>query len=256
MSGLKSAFSWVGRTVPSVIVFAILAAVGYWGHHTGWKAPKWREIFGGGSAATAKEDWCKAHNVPDSACIACHPELAGENPADWCKEHGVPESACTICHPEILENGKADDWCTEHGVPESACNLCHPEIVVKGDLPKDDSVPAIIPSAEGVAAIEPVTINLSSFVTSTWGDSSEPVTMNLSSLVTSTWGDSKEPVTINLSNLVVSSNGDSKEPVTMNFSSFWVSSAASDGVARTSAADNATGPQASTAISTSFVFIG
>ena len=84
--------------LPTAVVLSGLAALGVWGHHTGWKAPRFSELFGSSEVAE-QEDWCEAHNVPDSKCIACHPELAGESGADWCKEHGVPESRCTICHP-------------------------------------------------------------------------------------------------------------------------------------------------------------
>ena len=112
--------SWVtrlSRTLPTAVVLIAMLAVGYWGHRTGWAAPSFASLFGG--AAAPPEDWCAEHGVPESQCIACHPELAGESAADWCKEHGVPESKCTICHPEILATGVAADWCKEHGVPES-----------------------------------------------------------------------------------------------------------------------------------------
>jgi cobalt-zinc-cadmium efflux system membrane fusion protein len=118
--------------LPTALVLASVAAVGLWGHHTGWKAPRFSDLFGQESEVAA-EDWCVEHNVPDSQCIACHPELAGESPADWCKEHGVAESKCTVCHPEILKTGVAGDWCVEHGVPESGCTICHPEIARKGE---------------------------------------------------------------------------------------------------------------------------
>ena len=125
----------VRRYLPSIVVFALLGLVAWWGHHSGWKAPKISELFAS-SSKKAKEDWCESHNVPDSRCIACHPELGGGNPKDWCKEHGVAESKCTTCHPEILKGGKAADWCREHGVPESGCTTCHPEIAVKGTAPQ------------------------------------------------------------------------------------------------------------------------
>ena len=115
-------------------MLAGVAAVGVFGHRTGWKAPRFSELFGKGAEAE-QEDWCAAHNVPDSGCIACHPELAGESPADWCTEHGVPESRCTVCHPEILDTGVAGDWCGEHGVPESGCTICNPAIARIGELP-------------------------------------------------------------------------------------------------------------------------
>jgi cobalt-zinc-cadmium efflux system membrane fusion protein len=112
-----------------------LSALGYWGHHSGWKAPKFSDLFGA-RVPLEEEDWCVEHGVPESKCIKCHPELAGESGADWCKEHGVPESRCTICHPEILTQGVAGDWCREHGVPEPSCTLCHPEIAVRGSPQK------------------------------------------------------------------------------------------------------------------------
>lgn len=127
--------------LPNLIVLFMLVAVGIWGHHTGWQAPKFSALFGGGPPPS--EDWCVEHGVPESTCLACHPELAGESAADWCKEHGVPESKCTVCHPEILATGVAADWCKEHGVPESCCTICHPEIARMGELAIDVSIPTV-----------------------------------------------------------------------------------------------------------------
>ncbi|GMU23341.1 MAG: hypothetical protein AMXMBFR13_34200 [Phycisphaerae bacterium] len=137
----------IAHSLPSLVVFAALGGLAYAGHHTGWKAPKFSELFGNRQAAAEKEDWCVEHNVPDSKCLACHPELAGASAADWCKEHGVPESKCTICHPEILTKGVAGDWCREHGVPESGCTLCHPELAVKGEVPASDVTAKVLPDA-------------------------------------------------------------------------------------------------------------
>jgi len=114
---------------PTVVVLVCLGALGVYGHSTGWKIP------GRTAAAEASnEDWCEAHNVPQSSCLACNPALAGGDATDWCKEHGVPESKCTVCHPEILTGAEAADWCKEHGVPESQCTTCHPEIATKGTV--------------------------------------------------------------------------------------------------------------------------
>ncbi|MBK7878926.1 MAG: efflux RND transporter periplasmic adaptor subunit [Planctomycetes bacterium] len=132
--------------LPTAVVLLGLAALGVWGHHTGWKAPRFSELFGNSEVAE-QEDWCEAHSVPDSKCIACHPELAGESGADWCKEHGVPESRCTICHPEILKTGVAGDWCAEHGVPESGCTICHPEIARHGGAPVQESETKVSPGS-------------------------------------------------------------------------------------------------------------
>jgi cobalt-zinc-cadmium efflux system membrane fusion protein len=128
----------------------VLGGVGYWGHKNDWRAPKFASLFGA-SAVAEPEDWCAEHGVPESRCIKCHPELAGETAKDWCKEHGVPESRCTICHPEILTEGVAGDWCQEHGVPESNCTLCHPEIAVKGDFPESADAPKVV-ATDGAAA--------------------------------------------------------------------------------------------------------
>ena len=125
--------SWSSRALaaaPTALVLLGLGALGVYGHSTGWKIPA-RST----SAAAPAEDWCEAHNVPQSRCLACNPSLAGGNANDWCKEHGVPESKCTVCHPEILTGAAAADWCREHGVPESQCTTCHPEVAVKGTAP-------------------------------------------------------------------------------------------------------------------------
>ncbi len=128
----------IQKNSPTLLVILAIAGVGYWGHHNGWRAPKFASLFGA-TEGREPEDWCLEHNVPETRCIKCHPELAGEAPQDWCKEHGVPESRCTICHPEILTKGVAGDWCREHGVPESNCTICHPEIAVKGEPPKSET---------------------------------------------------------------------------------------------------------------------
>lgn len=145
----RSKLRSVLAALPTTFVLVGLCALGVWGHRTGWKAPAFAQLFGVADKSTA-EDWCEAHNVPDSECIACHPELAGESGADWCKEHGVPESKCTVCHPEILTTGVAGDWCREHGLPESGCTICHPEIARKGELAPDADAATV--SADGAAA--------------------------------------------------------------------------------------------------------
>ncbi|MFO0982216.1 MAG: efflux RND transporter periplasmic adaptor subunit [Planctomycetota bacterium] len=139
--------------MPTLLVLAALGGLASWGHRTGWKVPHLSDLAG--TEAGEKEDWCAEHNVPDSTCIACHPELAGASPADWCKEHGVPESRCTVCHPEILTRGVAGDWCTEHGVPESACTACHPEIAVKGDVSANDAGAVVLPPLNAATAPAP-----------------------------------------------------------------------------------------------------
>src|SRR5436853_7368779 len=58
------------QILPSVLVLAALAVVGYAGHRNGWKVPKFSALFGVSRAADA--EWCNEHNVPEVECIACH----------------------------------------------------------------------------------------------------------------------------------------------------------------------------------------
>lgn len=156
---MKSRLRAIARHIPTLVVLGALLAIGVLGHRSGWTIPPLKALLGhGAEGEAAKEDWCAAHNVPDSKCIACHPELAGADPSDWCKEHGVPESQCTVCHPEILTKGVASDWCKEHGVPESQCTLCHPEIAVKRPEPQDPSG-ITVSRGEGEATVPGVAKN-------------------------------------------------------------------------------------------------
>ena len=104
-------FAWLGRTVPTLLVMGGLAALGWWGHHTGWTMPKFSVLAGNGQA---EKD-------------------------DWCAEHAVAESVCVECRPDLFPKGKEFGWCTEHGNPE--CSLEHPEVAqlkVKPQVSPDD----------------------------------------------------------------------------------------------------------------------
>jgi hypothetical protein len=51
---------------------------------------------------------------------------------DWCGEHQVPETLCTRCHPDLIPAFQASgDWCQEHGLPESQCLACNPDLVIQ-----------------------------------------------------------------------------------------------------------------------------
>lgn len=51
---------------------------------------------------------------------------------DWCGEHQVPESMCTRCNPELEAAFKATgDWCAEHKLPESQCLACNPDLKIE-----------------------------------------------------------------------------------------------------------------------------
>lgn len=78
--------------------------------------------------------------APSKAAPAAEKKESGHAPTgvkpgsheDWCSEHEVPESQCTRCNPDLVPAFKAtNDWCPEHGLPESQCKICNPEIVIK-----------------------------------------------------------------------------------------------------------------------------
>lgn len=55
------------------------------------------------SVATS-QDWeaCE-HGVPHDVCVRCHPELTSEfkRVGDWCPPHDVAESQCFECNPDL-----------------------------------------------------------------------------------------------------------------------------------------------------------
>lgn len=61
---------------------------------------------------------------------------------DWCGEHQVPESLCTRCNPDLIPAFRAtDDWCEEHGQPESQCLLCNPGLRIQRPAQAGTAVP-------------------------------------------------------------------------------------------------------------------
>ena len=119
----------------------------------------------------APADWCAGHQVPESKCTKCHPQLVAEFQAagDWCEEHGFPESVCPSCNPQPEPSTAPDapDWCGEHALPESKCTKCHPQLIAEFQAAGDwcdehgfpESVcptcnPAAPPAHAEVAALE------------------------------------------------------------------------------------------------------
>jgi len=92
------AHSWIGGSLPTILVVAALGGIALLGHFTHWKLPKFSALTGNGAAA----------------------------PDDWCAEHSVPESICVECKPDVLPAARQYGWCTMHGVHE--CPLCHPDV--------------------------------------------------------------------------------------------------------------------------------
>lgn len=95
--------AWVGRAVrqlPSLLVFAVLAGLGAYGHHSGWKLPKLGALAGDMEAPA--DDWCDEHSVPESRCVECDPQrLPPVKDFGWCRAHGIPN--CPLEHPEVAQ---------------------------------------------------------------------------------------------------------------------------------------------------------
>lgn len=123
----------LARAVPPLLVFSALAGVFAWGHRTGWAIPKFSSIAW--EKLAEKDDWCNEHNVPESTCVECNPDLLPRTKSfGWCKTHGVHD--CPLCHPEVaqvskrpvvtdadLDRAKRSLEFTDRPVNESRCRL-------------------------------------------------------------------------------------------------------------------------------------
>ncbi len=90
----------LGHSIPTFIVMALLAGIGWYGHHSGWKLPKFSALAG--NDANKREDWCEEHGVAESQCVECRPDLLPrEKDYGWCDDHGVAN--CPWCHPEVAQ---------------------------------------------------------------------------------------------------------------------------------------------------------
>jgi len=91
---------WLIGSIPTAGVLAVLAALGWWGHHSGWALPKFSEVTG--EATALPDDWCEEHGVPETMCVECNPdEYPHRELHGWCKVHGVHE--CPLHHPDVAQ---------------------------------------------------------------------------------------------------------------------------------------------------------
>src|SRR6266540_2789203 len=96
---VRSVAGFLAGLIPTVLVLAVAAGVGWWGHSTGWKLEKFSSLTGD---THEKDDWCSDHSVPESACVECDTSLMPKPKSrGWCKLHGIPE--CTLCNPELAQ---------------------------------------------------------------------------------------------------------------------------------------------------------
>ena len=72
-------------------------------HDHGTESTKGAQHGQAGAVPGSYEDWCGEHEVPESQCTRCNPDLiaAFQATGDWCAEHGLPESQCLACNPDL-----------------------------------------------------------------------------------------------------------------------------------------------------------
>ncbi len=99
--GWGAAWQRLRYATPTVATVGVLALVAFWGHRHDWSVPKFSALVG--KRDTPADDWCKEHNVPESACIECKAGLwpSGKD-YGWCKEHGIAD--CPLHHPDVAQS--------------------------------------------------------------------------------------------------------------------------------------------------------
>jgi cobalt-zinc-cadmium efflux system membrane fusion protein len=101
----------LGRTIPAVLVFTALGGLFAWGHYSGWAVPRFSALTG--AAPDDKDDWCRAHSIPESQCVECNPALMPKpKEYGWCKKHGVHE--CVLEHPDVAQTPTRAQVSTAH----------------------------------------------------------------------------------------------------------------------------------------------
>ena len=90
----------LGHYIPTLMVMVLLAGLGAYGHHSGWKLPKFSALTG--NSVAERKDWCEEHAVPESQCAECNPDLLPRGKDyGWCKVHGVHN--CPLEHPDVAQ---------------------------------------------------------------------------------------------------------------------------------------------------------
>lgn len=92
----RPALSRGRRIGGSLLTFATLAAIAFWGLQGDWSAPA---VLHGQSQ---QDEWCDAHSVLEAECVECNPELCPRAETHgWCKQHGVHD--CPLCYPDVVQ---------------------------------------------------------------------------------------------------------------------------------------------------------
>lgn len=66
--------STIINAIPTILTFAVLVAVAWWGHRTGWSLSYGKEK----PASAHAGYWCAEHGVPEADCLLCRKSFAKE----------------------------------------------------------------------------------------------------------------------------------------------------------------------------------
>ncbi len=112
----------------------------------------------GTPAADHGDQWCAEHEIAESECPFCSPDLVDS--MGWCAGHDVPEALCYQCNSNLVAAFKAvGDWCGGHDRPESQCYVCNPHLKPEKPVEQDSSVPRIQRTPSVTCQKQNLTIN-------------------------------------------------------------------------------------------------
>jgi cobalt-zinc-cadmium efflux system membrane fusion protein len=103
-----------------MVASSVLLSVFEWGCSPSDSGNGKGQSAGGPARGAPDAALCK-HEVAETFCPICHPEVLKDPKVLLCKEHGnIPEEVCTACHPEL----KAKYKTCEHELPPALCAAC------------------------------------------------------------------------------------------------------------------------------------
>lgn len=80
---MTSFLNSVWRLAPTILTFALLGGLFWWGHRTGWRLAKpVAEV-----PHMATEHWCPEHHVPEAACMLCKKDIGKAQAAQEPERH-------------------------------------------------------------------------------------------------------------------------------------------------------------------------
>lgn len=91
------------HVIPTILTFAVLVAIGWWGHRTGWSLSHGKEK----PASAHAGYWCAEHGVPEAECLLCRKSFAKEMKAKEPKTQVAKDEEIRfsqISSPEVLKD--------------------------------------------------------------------------------------------------------------------------------------------------------